>query len=177
MPPARGGTKAGGKKKKGPAFYTGHDHLQPFGVRAGDVVASPVGLRGTVLGVKYDGDERTGVENRPSSAGAASEPWHERKARLWVDYGGRQSPLDYELVNREKERTVRKETDALHIWREVENLRWQLREEEEKREAIARENERRRRAQALEGQKSRSAGKGARDMSAGSTTRRPRTAA
>jgi hypothetical protein len=40
-------------QKKGLALCTDDQHLKPFDVRVNDLVRSPVGMVGCVLGVKY----------------------------------------------------------------------------------------------------------------------------
>lgn len=77
MAPKKGGK---GKKKKAPAFYTAPEDTEPFGFRVHDIVRTPVGLTGTVIGVKYDDPER------------------KETGRLWVEYpGGKQAPLEPRL--------------------------------------------------------------------------------
>ena len=63
MPPKKGGTKKKGKKKKGPSYMThedGVDHCAPFGFQPGDIIHTPLGLRASVLGVKYATPEDLG---------------------------------------------------------------------------------------------------------------------
>ncbi|KAL4448184.1 hypothetical protein ABPG75_005403 [Micractinium tetrahymenae] len=61
------------KAKKAPAYLTGTEHLAPWGLQAGQLVRSSLGVEGTVLGVKLGG---TGSE-------------------LWVRWtGGLEAPAD-----------------------------------------------------------------------------------
>jgi len=50
----RMGKKKGGKKAKGPVYFVTDEHCSPFGFRANDIIKTPLGLTGTVIGVKYD---------------------------------------------------------------------------------------------------------------------------
>lgn len=54
--------KKGGKKAKGPTYYVEDEHCIPFGFRANDIIKTPLGLTGTVIGVKYENpdDKATG---------------------------------------------------------------------------------------------------------------------
>lgn len=118
----KGKGKKGGKKKKGPAFYTGDVDMKPFGFKVRDIVQTPLGLSGTVIGVKYEGGN---PENRDS-------------ARLWVEYpGGRQAPLE----PRPSQGFIgslgyKRSSDADHIWRDVVELREKMRIKEEERQRI-----------------------------------------
>mmetsp|Transcript_11552 Transcript_11552/g.15737 ORF Transcript_11552/g.15737 Transcript_11552/m.15737 type:complete len:169 (+) Transcript_11552:424-930(+) len=117
-----GGKKKGGKKKKGPAFYTDEQDLAPFGFKLRDIVCTPLGLKGTIIGVKYD---PPGPENRDS-------------ARLWVEYpGGKHAPLEPKLQNGfiGQAAGYRKVAEAEHIWRDVTTIRTRLEEEDEARTA------------------------------------------
>lgn len=52
--------KKGGKKAKGPTYYVEDAHCIPFGFRANDIIKTPLGLTGTVIGVKYENpDDKT----------------------------------------------------------------------------------------------------------------------
>lgn len=50
--------KKGGKKAKGPTYYVTDEHVMPFGFRANDIIKTPLGLTGTVIGVKYEQPEQ-----------------------------------------------------------------------------------------------------------------------
>jgi hypothetical protein len=45
-------------QKKAPAIFTADEHLQPFGLRVRDLVRSPLGVTGVVVGVRYPSTER-----------------------------------------------------------------------------------------------------------------------
>ena len=49
--------KKGGKKAKGPTYYVEDEHCIPYGFRANDIIKTPLGLTGTVIGVKYENPE------------------------------------------------------------------------------------------------------------------------
>lgn len=85
--------KKGGKKAKGPTYYVTDEHVMPFGFRANDIIKTPLGLTGTVIGVKYEQPEQKvggklwvgtmptraatllrGIRRCPSSRGRAEEP-------------------------------------------------------------------------------------------------------
>ena len=71
------GKKGGGKTAK-PAYLTENEHCEPFRLFANDIVMTPLGIRCTVLGVKYAGS----VEDREN-------------ARVWVRYpNGREAPIE-----------------------------------------------------------------------------------
>ena len=79
MPPKKkaAGKKGGGKTAK-PAYLTENEHCEPFRLFANDIVMTPLGIRCTVLGVKYAGS----VEDREN-------------ARVWVRYpNGREAPIE-----------------------------------------------------------------------------------
>ena len=79
MPPKKkaAGKKGGGKAAK-PAYLTENEHCEPFRLFANDIVMTPLGIRCTVLGVKYAGS----VEDREN-------------ARVWVRYpNGREAPIE-----------------------------------------------------------------------------------
>mmetsp|Transcript_39295 Transcript_39295/g.47590 ORF Transcript_39295/g.47590 Transcript_39295/m.47590 type:complete len:153 (+) Transcript_39295:425-883(+) len=131
MAKKKGGGKKGGKKGKAPAFYTGESDLAPFGFKLRDIVCTPLGLKGTVIGVKYDSPE-----NRES-------------ARLWVEYpGGGRSPLEPRLqAGFIGQHGYRRSSEAEHIWRDVCFIRTKMAEAEEAR--IAAEERARLRMEAL----------------------------
>lgn len=58
----RMGKKGGKKKAKGPTYYVEDVRCIPFGFRANDIIKTPLGLTGTVIGVKYENpdDQATG---------------------------------------------------------------------------------------------------------------------
>mmetsp|Transcript_11858 Transcript_11858/g.22591 ORF Transcript_11858/g.22591 Transcript_11858/m.22591 type:complete len:172 (+) Transcript_11858:330-845(+) len=133
----KGGGKKGGKKKKGPAFYTSEDDLAPFGFKMHDIVCTPIGLKGTIIGVKYD---PPGPENRDS-------------AQVWVEYpGGKQSPLEPKLQSGfiGQAAGYRRVSEAEHIWRDVCTIRTKMQNEEEARAAALERQRLRLEALALE---------------------------
>jgi hypothetical protein len=118
---AKKGGKKKGAKAKGPAYYTdedGVDHCAPFGFALNDILTTPIGLRGTVLGVKYDkAAEREG-------------------GVMWVKYDGtgREAPIE----NPTTTDGYRRDTDGAHVWREVQRIREEvLRKEAVKEAALA----------------------------------------
>jgi len=117
MAPKKKGGKKGGKKKKGPAFYTAPEDTQPFGFLVHDIVRTPVGLTGTVIGVKYD------------------DPENKETGRLWVEYpGGKQSPLEPRLgAGFIGTLGYRRAPEAEHIRRDVDAFNLKLRVEEDRR--------------------------------------------
>jgi hypothetical protein len=60
------GKKGGGKKAKGPTYYTEDEHCTPFGFRANDIIKTPLGLTGTVIGVKVCGNLEKNTKNTKS---------------------------------------------------------------------------------------------------------------
>lgn len=40
------------QKKKGPTYYTSEGDLEPFGFKLNDIIRTPLGVTGTVIGVK-----------------------------------------------------------------------------------------------------------------------------
>jgi hypothetical protein len=68
--------------QKAPPICTGEDHLQVFGLSANEIVKTPLGVRGTVLGVKY-----TSAEQAVTMTGG----------KLWVLYEtGLEAPVEWE---------------------------------------------------------------------------------
>lgn len=112
--------KKGGKKKKGPAFYTAPEDTEPFGFRVNDIVRTPVGLTGTVIGVKYD------------------DPENKQTGRLWVEYtGGRQAPLEPRLgAGFIGTLGYRRAPEAEHIRRDVDAFNLTLKIADDKRREI-----------------------------------------
>jgi hypothetical protein len=45
-------TMAPPQKAKGPTYYTADDDLEPFGFKMNDIIRTPLGVAGTVIGVK-----------------------------------------------------------------------------------------------------------------------------
>jgi hypothetical protein len=41
-----------GIQKKGPAYFTNDVDLEPFGFRMNDIMQTPLGVAGTIIGVK-----------------------------------------------------------------------------------------------------------------------------
>lgn len=141
MPKKKGGRKG---KARAPAFYTGDQDLAPFGFKLRDIVQTPLGLKGTVIGVKYDSPE-----NRES-------------ARLWVEYpGGKQSPLEPRLqAGFIGQHGYRRCPEAEHIWRDVCDIRQKMKEAEEARLAAEERARLRLEALALEAEKAAKKNKG-----------------
>ncbi|BFI29416.1 hypothetical protein AXG93_3960s1230 [Marchantia polymorpha subsp. ruderalis] len=87
----------GKKKGKGGAFCTGEEDMKPFNeFKAKDLILTPLGLIGTILGVKYakKGDKDSGV--------------------LWVEWKeGFRSPLEKDLTG------YKRCTEADLVWRDV----------------------------------------------------------
>ena len=113
--------KKKGAKAKGPAYYTdqdGVDHCAPFGFAPNDIITTPIGLRGTVLGVKYDkAAEREG-------------------GVMWVKYDGtgREAPIENPTTTDGYSR----DTEGAHVRREVQRIREEvLRKEAVKEAALA----------------------------------------
>jgi hypothetical protein len=64
------------------AFYTQAEHLDQFGLEVNEIVKTPLGLHGTVIGVKYSSSEQA-----ESLAGG----------KIWIKYmNGLESPIEYE---------------------------------------------------------------------------------
>mmetsp|Transcript_30571 Transcript_30571/g.72768 ORF Transcript_30571/g.72768 Transcript_30571/m.72768 type:complete len:312 (+) Transcript_30571:367-1302(+) len=116
-PKKKGASGKKGKKKKGPAFYTAPEDTEPFGFKVNDIVRTPVGLTGTVIGVKYD------------------DPNNKETGRLWVEYfGGKRSPLEPRLgAGFIGTLGYRRAPEAEHIRRDVDTFNQKLREMEERR--------------------------------------------
>mmetsp|Transcript_31140 Transcript_31140/g.77505 ORF Transcript_31140/g.77505 Transcript_31140/m.77505 type:complete len:150 (-) Transcript_31140:192-641(-) len=112
--------KKGGKKAKGPTYYVEDDHCLPFGFRANDIIKTPLGLTGTVIGVKYE------------------NPDLKETGRLWVLYdGGKEAPIENpQAQTAEFPAAYRRSTEGSHIWRDVTRIRAQMKVIEEAR-AIA----------------------------------------
>jgi len=85
-----------------------------------DIVRTPVGLTGTVIGVKYD------------------DPNNKETGRLWVEYfGGKRSPLEPRLgAGFIGTLGYRRAPEAEHIRRDVDTFNQKLREMEERRKEI-----------------------------------------
>ncbi|KAL2649827.1 hypothetical protein R1flu_017955 [Riccia fluitans] len=83
--------------KKGNKFATGEEDMKPFnGLKAKDLIMTPLGLIATVLGVKYakKDDKESGV--------------------LWVEYKeGFRSPLEKDFTG------YKRCVDSDHVWRDV----------------------------------------------------------
>ena len=102
MPPKKAkksGSKenGGGKKKtKAPAYLTDESLVSPFGFAVDDVIVTPLGLRGTVLGVKPRG-------------------WPSVGYAMYVRYEGTGRQMH-------RSRTTsgyRREAEVAHVWRDV----------------------------------------------------------
>lgn len=116
MPPKKVARKGSAKKKtKAPEFETGDEDCMKFGLRAKDVVRTPLGLSAQVLGVKW-------------------EDVHKTSGRLWVEYSnGLRAPLE--------PRTniiplgYKRSSEAEAIWRDIALVRDRVRVLEEQRAA------------------------------------------
>lgn len=141
-----------GKKGKKPQIYTEVEHLRPFGLSMRDIVTTPLGLQGTVIGVKYEDAEVQGT------------------GRVWVEYtGGRQSPLEPRLSQGSiQSHGYTRNPDSDHLFRDVLFHKRRLKEAEELRQKAEEQRRLRREALALEGLKGKG-GKGG--------AKRPATAA
>ncbi|KAG1679320.1 hypothetical protein FOA52_009352 [Chlamydomonas sp. UWO 241] len=97
--------KAGGGKKKAPAFYCGAEDLEPFGFAMNDIIKTPLGVTGTVIGVKYESAEQ------------------KETGRVWVRYqNGHEAPLEPRLgAGLMSALGYRRCSEADHIRRDVEH--------------------------------------------------------
>lgn len=67
-------------KKKGPTYYTSDADFEPFGFKMHDIIRTPLGVAGTVVGVKYE------------------NPDQKETGRVWVLYdNGHEAPLEPRL--------------------------------------------------------------------------------
>lgn len=68
------------KGKKGPPLITKEEDLAPFGFKLNDIVRTPLGITGVVIGVKYE------------------DPENKETGRVWVKYeNGHEAPLEPKL--------------------------------------------------------------------------------
>jgi hypothetical protein len=68
--------------QKAPPLFTTDDHLKQFGLSANEIVKTPLGVKGTVLGVKYGTTEQAATMNG---------------GKLWVVYEtGLEAPVEWE---------------------------------------------------------------------------------
>jgi hypothetical protein len=44
-------------QKKGPSIHVEEEHLRPFGLSLNELIRTPLGITGSVIGVKYSGVE------------------------------------------------------------------------------------------------------------------------
>ncbi|GAX74757.1 hypothetical protein CEUSTIGMA_g2204.t1 [Chlamydomonas eustigma] len=91
------------KAKKGPTYCTSDDDLEPFGFRMHDIVRTPLGVAGTIIGVKYENPEQ------------------KETGRAWVRYeNGNEAPLEPRLgAGLMSALGYRRCSDAVHIRRDV----------------------------------------------------------
>lgn len=69
-----------GGKKKGPTYYTTDEDMAPFGFKVNDIIRTPLGITGTVIGVKYENPEQ------------------KETGRVWVKYeNDHEAPLEPKL--------------------------------------------------------------------------------
>ncbi|DBA89252.1 hypothetical protein WJX77_003056 [Trebouxia sp. C0004] len=113
-----GKRKASGKAKK-VAYLTADEDLAPFGFKLKDVIRTPLGITGTVIGVKL-------VE--------ASQP---ETARLWVAYSsGLEAPLEPQLsAGHLSDLGYKRVSEADHVHRDIKVLEenevaWEVRKKE-----------------------------------------------
>ena len=109
MPPKKAkksGSKenGGGKKKtKAPAYLTDESLVSPFGFAVDDIIVTPLGLRGTVLGVK---PKRT---DDPSVGYA-----------MYVRYEG--TGKTNAILDPRTTSGYRREAEVAHVWRDVNRI-------------------------------------------------------
>jgi len=91
------------KKSKGPTYHTDDGDLEPFGFRMNDIIRTPLGCQGTVIGVKYE------------------DPAQKETGRAWVRYeNGNEAPLEPRLgAGLMSALGYRRCSDADHIRRDV----------------------------------------------------------
>eukprot|EP00879_Flechtneria_rotunda_P013463 GHRR01014057.1.p1 GENE.GHRR01014057.1~~GHRR01014057.1.p1 ORF type:complete len:149 (+),score=48.25 GHRR01014057.1:270-716(+) len=107
----------GGRKAKGPAYDISDEALSPFGVKANEIVRTPLGLQVTVIGVKY--------ESQLMKEGG----------QVWVRYSnGHEAPL--EGRSNAAALGYRRCTEADHIRRDVLTQETELQKLEEKRRVV-----------------------------------------
>mmetsp|Transcript_9054 Transcript_9054/g.15756 ORF Transcript_9054/g.15756 Transcript_9054/m.15756 type:complete len:152 (-) Transcript_9054:554-1009(-) len=89
--------------KKKPAIFTSDEDLKPFGFKMSDIVRTPLGITGTVLGVKYENPEA------------------KETGRVWVRYeNGNEAPLEPKLgAGYMQQLGYRRCSEADHIRRDV----------------------------------------------------------
>lgn len=111
------------------AFYTEAEHLEKFGLKVDEIVKTPLGLHGTVIGVKY-----ASLLQAESVSGG----------KLWIKYfNGLESPIEYEETHGYSKGTV-----SEHIARDVGSYNAELEQMAEERRQ--REEEARLRALGIE---------------------------
>ncbi|KAG0569303.1 hypothetical protein M758_6G077100 [Ceratodon purpureus] len=122
------GPKKGGKKKL-PAYWSEPVDCEPFGgLKARDLIRTPLGLFGTVLGVKYETKER-------------GEPG---TGTMWVQYAnGFLSPIvaDFSTSGYAGFEGYQRLSDGDHMWRDVKEFHQAREEGENVREIIDADNE------------------------------------
>lgn len=96
----------GGSKAKKEAFKTEDEVLAPFGLKVKEIVRTPLGVTGEVLGVKLQ------------------DPADPQTARLWVRYSsGLEAPLEPQVsAGYIGGLGYRKVSDADHVARDVHDL-------------------------------------------------------
>mmetsp|Transcript_4094 Transcript_4094/g.10256 ORF Transcript_4094/g.10256 Transcript_4094/m.10256 type:complete len:147 (-) Transcript_4094:161-601(-) len=109
------------KAKKKPAIYTEEEHLAPFGFKMLDIVRTPLGITGTVIGVKYE------------------NPDQKETARVWVKYeNGHEAPLEPKLgAGFMSQLGYRRCSEADHIRRDVDAHVAQEKAVEEQKKLVA----------------------------------------
>lgn len=112
--------KGSGKKKKGPPLCTTEEDTAPFGFKVGDIVRTPLGITGTVIGVKYE------------------DPNQKESGRLWVKYeNGHEAPLEPKLgAGYMVALGYRRCSEADHIKRDVDNHTADLKKIEKERSVV-----------------------------------------
>jgi ATP-dependent RNA helicase DDX54/DBP10 len=85
-------------QSKAPAIFTAEEDTAPFGLRVNEIVRTPLGVTGTVLGIKY------------------SDAESKADGKVWVRYGtGQECPLELHAQAMGYERC----SDADHIRRDI----------------------------------------------------------
>lgn len=107
-------------KKKGPTYYTTEADLEPFGFKLNDIIRTPLGVTGTVIGVKYENPEQ------------------KETGRVWVKYdNAHEAPLEPRLgAGYMSALGYRRCSEADHIRRDVETHVTAAKKVEEERKLV-----------------------------------------
>uniref|UniRef100_A0A7S2QTP5 Uncharacterized protein n=1 Tax=Chlamydomonas chlamydogama TaxID=225041 RepID=A0A7S2QTP5_9CHLO len=108
-------------KKKGPTYYTTDEDMAPFGFKLHDIVRTPLGITGTVIGVKYENPEQ------------------KETGRVWVKYeNGHEAPLEPKLgAGYMSALGYRRCSEADHIRRDVEQHEEAQKKVDDQRKVVA----------------------------------------